>query len=87
MTYLRLSRWSGQLANKGVVAKIRRTIKGRIATGSTVVVFMDGVKELSPEIMADIQRNWPADKVRFAEPHPELGGTTAPEHRPGRRKL
>ena len=74
MVRIIVKRWNGQFANPGVLATIKRKIKGALANGSTALVDLDDVV-LTPEQLAYIQTDFPSDKVKFCGstvtlPHP-----------------
>jgi len=81
MTYLALKRWSGQFSPR-VVARIRRTIAGRIANGECLVVVDEGAEGLTPSIQADITRGWSPTQVRFSHAHPSAKPLSPVRRRP-----
>jgi len=81
MTYLSLRQWSGQLDNPKVIARIRRTITGRLAGGQCVCVLDDGAEGLTSSVKEEISRGWPQTKVRFSHTHPSAKPMT-----PARRR-
>ncbi len=86
MTHLHLSRWNGQFASPGVIATIRRKISGAMAGGECVVIYDGDAKGLTDELRAEIQKDWPATKVRFSHVHPSFDPATEKKPRPRRRK-
>jgi hypothetical protein len=69
MTYLSLSRWSGQFT-PAVILRIRRKIAGNLAGGQTVIVLPGHATGLTDEVKRAIQLGWPPNKVRFGNAHP-----------------
>jgi len=87
MTYLHLNRWSWQVGNEAVVARIRRKISGTLANGETVLVF-DDIPGMTADIRSQIRAGWPPTKVRFSHTHPSAATTSAKkERRPRRPRL
>ena len=83
MIYLDLKKFSGQVGNEAVVARIRRKITGALANGEIVLVF-DNIPGMTDDIRAKIRAGWPKTKVRFSCTHPSA--TTAPVKRERRRR-
>jgi hypothetical protein len=69
MTYLSLSRWSGQFTPE-VIRRIRRKIAGNLAGGETVIVLHGHAAGLTDEVKRAIEIGWPPNKVRFGNAHP-----------------
>ena len=86
MTYLSLSKFS-HFGNPKVVAKIRRSIAALMAGGECVCVLDDGVTGLTDAARADIERGWPATKVKFSSVHPNAKNQQTKKERRPRRSL
>ena len=85
MTYLSLRQWSNQFGNPRVVARIRRTILGRLTDGACVCVLDDGAAGLTDAARAEIERGWPPSKLRFSVSHPSALRLPANRERHPRR--
>jgi hypothetical protein len=66
MTFFSLKQWSNQFDNPKVLARIRRKIAGIQAGGECVIVQLHDVEGLTPEVEAELQRDWAPSKVRFS---------------------
>jgi hypothetical protein len=75
VNYVSLRTWSGKFQSPATIRKIRRCIRAWIDLGVCVAVLDDGAVGITPEIRAELQRDWPSGKVIFSRPHPSATWT------------
>ena len=64
MSRFELAPFNGQYSNRGVLARIRRGIAGRINQEECVLVDLENVR-IDSDQLAFLMADWPPERVRF----------------------